>query len=75
MTQETINRILGCRNDNPTNKEEKTSLGVRNVLDRLQLLFGEEAGLRIHCVPNEGTRVTINMPVHYSLPEGKKLQS
>lgn len=75
MTQETINRILNCRNDHPTNKEEKTSLGVRNVLDRLHLLFGDEAGLCIHCVPNEGTRVTINMPVHYSLPEDKKLQS
>lgn len=74
MSEETISSILNCHNENPTDKEERTSLGVRNVLDRLHLLFGDEAGLSIRSLPEAGTCVTINMPVNYTLPSDNYLQ-
>lgn len=66
MPEETVARILGPRNDNPQNKEEKTSLGVRNVLDRLELLFGDRAGLSISSVPGEGTAVIMSLPLSFT---------
>ena len=66
MTEETVTRILGPRNDSPQNKEEKTSLGVRNVLDRLKLLFGDQAGLSIESVLGEGTVVTMRLPLSFT---------
>jgi len=36
--------------------------GMRNVHDRIRLLYGEESGLKIYSKKGEGTRVEIRFP-------------
>ena len=36
--------------------------GVRNVNERIELLFGKEYGLQVNSKPGEGTRIIIHMP-------------
>ncbi|KRE70093.1 sensor histidine kinase [Paenibacillus sp. Soil750] len=37
--------------------------GLKNVKSRLKLYYGEQADLHVHSVENEGTRVTITIPL------------
>lgn len=39
-----------------------THIGLKNLDKRLRLLFGEEAGLRIHSTPNKCTSVSFSIP-------------
>lgn len=39
-----------------------SGVGLRNVQERIQLVFGEAYGLRIHSEPDEGTCVEIHLP-------------
>jgi LytS/YehU family sensor histidine kinase len=41
----------------------RASIGLNNIDDRLQLLFGEEFRLAIDSEPNQGSRVTIRIPL------------
>ena len=41
---------------------DRTGIGIKNVNDRLRIYFGEQYGLTIHSVPDEGTTVIIRMP-------------
>jgi len=41
-----------------------TGIGVRNVHERLVLLYGEPYGIAIDSRPGEGTRVRIRLPFH-----------
>ncbi len=51
---------------NTYNKEEKTSeiysIGLRNVHERLQLLFGKEYGLTVNSEQSVGTTITLRIP-------------
>lgn len=51
----------------PDESEEKKSggVGLRNVRDRLRLIYGEEATLGIRSEPGVGTTVTIELPLRY----------
>lgn len=40
-----------------------SGIGVKNVHERLQLIYGEEYGVSITSKPGEGTKVKINMPI------------
>lgn len=40
-----------------------SGIGVKNVNERIRLYFGEEYGLTIWSEPDEGTRITIKLPV------------
>ena len=40
-----------------------TGIGMRNVRERLQVLYGSAAKMRIESRPGRGTRVTIEMPL------------
>lgn len=75
MSQEKIDMLLGSKAYQPSDtKEEKTSLGVRNVRDRLNLLFGERASLTITSMIGQGTRVRITMPASQTeFPEQTEL--
>ncbi|MCD9026424.1 sensor histidine kinase [Cohnella silvisoli] len=42
--------------------------GIKNVNDRIQLLFGEAYGLRIESVPGSGTTVVIRIPKYRGPP-------
>lgn len=44
-------------------KEHFSGIGIQNVQDRLKLLYGEEYGICIESTEQEGTAVTIKIPV------------
>ncbi|MHA6482880.1 sensor histidine kinase [Paenibacillus sp. strain BS8-2] len=43
-------------------EEEQYRIGLRNVHQRLVMIYGEEFGLRITSEPGEGTFITFNIP-------------
>lgn len=52
-----------------------SGIGVKNVNERIKLYFGEQYGLTIRSVPDEGTEITIQLPaIPYSqiISEGEK---
>ena len=64
MSEETIRLLLS-----PDRHEERRDhLGIRNVLERLHLLFGDSAQLSIHCPPAGGTVMEMKMPANYERP-------
>ena len=42
--------------------ENSKGYGMRNVNERIKLIYGEEYGLYIESVPGEGTVVTVKLP-------------
>ncbi|KAI7247157.1 hypothetical protein KC345_g11991, partial [Hortaea werneckii] len=40
-----------------------TGIGIRNVHDRLVLMYGEDYGITIKSVPGEGTAIRIRLPL------------
>ncbi len=59
MTQEKVEALLSG-----TLKQtgKGSGVGIRNVTERIQLLFGEKYGLYIYSEPDEGTTVEIHIP-------------
>jgi sensor histidine kinase YesM len=41
----------------------RQSIGLRNVDERLRMLYGEAYGLHIESAPGNGTRVVIRIPL------------
>ncbi|MFA9462778.1 MAG: sensor histidine kinase [Velocimicrobium sp.] len=59
MTEDTVENLL----TNNTRKRAKGSgVGLQNVHTRIQLRYGKEYGLIIKSQPDEGTKVTIQLP-------------
>lgn len=58
-----INHLL--EGDEPGIKNEYNwqSIGLKNVHDRIRLLYGEEYGIRITSTPSVGTRVRVLLPL------------
>jgi two-component system LytT family sensor kinase len=46
-----------------------TGIGMKNVRERLQVLYGDAALFDVHSRPGRGTRVTIAFPAHAPDPE------
>ncbi|MBD2872514.1 sensor histidine kinase [Paenibacillus sp. IB182493] len=44
-------------------EEEEYRIGLRNVHQRLVMIYGEEYGLTIHSKPGEGTRISFEIPI------------
>ncbi|MDD3569920.1 MAG: sensor histidine kinase, partial [Lachnospiraceae bacterium] len=64
MTEAEVDHLLYGE---PIVSQKGSGVGVRNVQDRIKLLFGEEYGLSIKSEPDEGTDVLVTMPaVAYS---------
>lgn len=59
MPSEIIERIY--RSDQSVEKTKGTSIGLRNVNRRLKMHYGEEFGIQINSVMNEGTEVTLKL--------------
>lgn len=57
MTREQIHHIF-CHEENPG----KHSIGLSNVQRRLKLLYGEDYGIQIQSVLDEGTKTIITIP-------------
>ena len=64
MSEDTLKRILSDEEVSPDEKKAG-GVGVRNVRDRLALIYGDSAGFDIVSVPGEGTRVSITLPLIY----------
>lgn len=56
-----LNAIIYGLND--FNDDDKHSIGLCNVNQRIKLLYGEEYGLKIESRENEGTKVSIKLPI------------
>ncbi len=68
MDEAAIERLFTPPEGKPKTHEERTSLGVHNVLDRMQLIYGSAATLHITSERDKGTCVEMRLPLMYSEP-------
>lgn len=59
MTQDTVDRLLSGR----LRSESGSGVGVINVQERISLYYGKDYGLHYESEPEEGTTVTIKLPI------------
>jgi len=64
MSKETIDKMMSTREEAKASGG-RTSLGVRNVLDRMHLLYGDAGSMSIKSEPGQGTSVSIRLPLSY----------
>lgn len=69
MDEETLaklNRKLG-KNTEPlyAKEEQKGGIALANVNNRIHLIFGDEYGLHVYSMPQQGTDVEISIPMHF----------
>lgn len=50
-------------------EHESSGYGIKNVQERLQLLFGSEYGINIHSQPGIGTSVIVRIPQYRHIRE------
>jgi two-component system LytT family sensor kinase len=55
------------RVDDAGARGDKGGIGMKNVQERLEVLYGNQASFTVDSSPGRGTRVSIELPV--SLPE------
>ncbi len=58
-----VEDITNCLQGIATMEDEKRFFGLKNVNERIILAFGREYGLKIESIINEGTRVTVHLPL------------
>ena len=58
MPQEDAEKLLIQSTEGP----HFTGMGIRNVHERLMLLYGDEAKVQVESAPGEGTRIEISFP-------------
>ena len=56
-------RALRLEEENSGETGKKGGIAVKNVNNRIKLLFGEEYGIYIYSQPDSGTDVEITLPV------------
>lgn len=61
MTEEQVARLLS--EDTSEDKRRLTGIGLRNIRDRLQLYYGEDASFALTSAPGEGTTASFRLPV------------
>lgn len=59
MTEDIVEQIMAGKKVS----KGKGGVGLQNVQERLQLVFGDGFGMMIHSEPDEGTEVNIRIPV------------
>ena len=59
MSEEEVSLLL---TDSNRKRKHGSGVGLVNINNRLQILFGKEYGLFIESEPDEGTRVSIRIP-------------
>lgn len=70
MSEEEVELLLTDNNRVP---KHGSGVGLINIHNRLQILFGKEYGLVIESEPDEGTRVSIQIPVILYTEENRKI--
>lgn len=72
MTEEEVEFVL---TDSNRIHKHGSGVGLININNRIQILFGKEYGLVIESEPDEGTKVSIRIPaVPYTEENGKILE-
>lgn len=66
MPEEVLRRLLSPEADDGQARVERTSLGVRNVLERMRIIYGDAASMDITSEPQEGTCVEMRLPLCYT---------
>jgi two-component system sensor histidine kinase YesM len=61
MTEEQVDRMSETMNN--ITKFENEHIGIKNVHQRIRLMFGEKYGISIESKQGNGTRITISMPI------------
>ncbi|MEA5015177.1 MAG: histidine kinase [Candidatus Limiplasma sp.] len=70
MPPEMVDMILNGQADAPLGPHHAgTGIGMRNVRDRLRLIYGQRAVLSIDSRPGQGTLVSIRIPLAYDEEE------
>lgn len=49
--------------DKKESQKHFTGIGIHNVDDRIKLIYGEEYGIRVESKLNQGTKITIRLPI------------
>lgn len=63
LTKEELDKLL--TRIHSREKRSTSSIGLFNIYQRIQLCYGNAYGLTITSTPNEGTTVSIILPLHY----------
>lgn len=61
MTEKQVAELLG--EENHVSSKRGSGIGVKNVMERIRLYFGDDYGLSIWSEPDEGTTIMIRLPV------------
>lgn len=69
MTNEDEEKIADLLSDTPHEGKDGYNLGIRNVNQRLKIIYGEEAGLSIKMNKNQHTVARIIIPIHQQQQE------
>ena len=73
MSEETVENILKDNNKVP---KHGSGVGLINVHNRIQLMFGNEYGLLVYSEPDEGTKAVIHIPaIPYSEEKRGELEN
>lgn len=73
-TLEKLNRKLGRAHDSlGTEDEKKGGIALANVNNRIHLIFGDEYGMHVYSVPENGTDVEISIPLTFMDGDRKEL--
>lgn len=70
MSQEEVSLLL---TDSNRKRKHGSGVGLININNRVQILFGKEYGLLIESEPDEGTRVSIRIPAIPYTEENRKI--
>lgn len=63
LTEEELDKLL--TRIRSREKRSTSSIGLFNIYQRIKLCYGNDYGLTITSAPNEGTTVSIILPLHY----------
>ncbi|MBH0333219.1 histidine kinase [Brevibacillus brevis] len=79
MSEQTLSRLLASLRT-PVQQYEMTEnahngTALRNISHRLTLLFGDEYGLTIVSGPDQGTEITMKIPLDFQKGESRHVQS
>lgn len=58
---EIVDKLL-LHDDNEKKKEHLTGIGIKNVNDRIKMIYGDTYGLQISSIEGYGTQITIRLP-------------
>ena len=70
MSKEEVDLVL---TDSNTIHKHGTGVGLVNVNNRIQILFGKEYGIRVESEPDEGTTISICIPAIPYTEENRKI--